>query len=238
MGGIKVNESGQQAWQHPQVGFNITVHQISGRISLKHRQPRCQRCQAVAQKNNRIGSSAGSAERPSRIADRHKALVCAFQVAQRIGRFGGHFAVTQPVRDLWPGTRGLGQCKNPVLHHFGPSLADKAFGVRNQQTQCFLPRARIDELGNGGIGLAMGCQHVGSLQPQSPQRWCIQVPGSARAQKLAKQRVEGVGRGCRLAAVGEQAAPCQIRQQIRRLRITADGNGHGCRGTWQKCNAH
>lgn len=141
----------------------------------------------------------------------HKALVCAFQGAQCVGWIGGHFAIAyQPVRGVGHFAGPLGQCKNPVPHRFGPALGDKALGVCNQQSQDFVPRAGINELGDGSIGLAVGCQHVGRFHPQRLQGGYIQPLCSARAQKLAKQRVKGAGGcGCRNAA-GCQSRPCKV----------------------------
>ena len=110
--------------------------------------------------------------------------------------------------------------------------------MRDEQRQCFLPRLRIDELGDGRIGTAVRRQHAGGADAQCPQRLAAQRVGRPRAQEFTEQCMKGVGRRCAVAPVGEQAAARQAGQQLAGVGVAADSHRHRRRGAGQEGHAH
>ena len=236
--GLAVDEGRQQTRQHAQVGVDITLSEVSGRVQLEHRHPGLERVEAGADEHDRVGSGRGGLERARRIAGRFETALRALEMLQGLRRVDGQLAVAEPVPRLRAGARGLGQREDPFADSGRAPLCHEARGMCVEETERFLPRAGGDELCDGRIGMAVRCEYSCGTDTQRPQRIRIQRALGPGAQVVAEQGVEGVGRRRAVAPIGEEAAARELGKQVPGPRVAADRHRHRCGGTRQEGDAH
>ena len=238
MGRVKVNKRRQQARQNTQVALGVTVHQVGGRITFQYGQQDRQCVQAGTDGYGCIGRCGGGKKRPTAVAHRVEPFMGPRQVVCGVSGGAGHFAITKPVGGLRRRLKGPGQCQQPRPYRCGTPLCHKGTAVRNDQRQRIVPRAGIDQLRDGGIGLSVGCQNFCGLYAKALQTRAVQHLARPCAQKFAKKRMKGISGRPAGAAIGEQAAPGQIGQEWSRIHVARYGNGHFVTGAGQKRDVH